>query len=163
VRGRFRSDLELARGAAGTVRLKRKRGARLFSLGLSAASLAAAGVDLIARRPWIAAAQLSLALAFAALLAGAELDSWRFDGEQLVRRTFSLRRLRFREVRLGARSIRTIGVARGRGRARAWVETRSGQQYALVEGEESEVDRIAEDMRRALQLAALHPAGSSVH
>jgi len=145
------------------VRLKRKRGARLLSVGLAAASLAAAGIDLLARRPWIAAAQLSLALAFAALLARSELESWRFDGQQLVRRSFSLRGLRVREVRLWARSIRGIGLARDGGRARAWVETRGGRQYALVEGEEAEVERIVEGMRHALQLAALQPSGHAIH
>jgi hypothetical protein len=163
VQGSYRNDLELAGRAPGPLRLRRKLGARVVSIGLAAAALAAGAFDLFARRPGIALAQLLLAVAFAALVARAELDSWRFDGEDLVRRTFSLRQLRFREVRLRARSIAGIGIARAQGSARAWVETRSGQRYALVEGEAGEVERIADGLRRAVHLAAIQPGNRTLH
>jgi len=126
----------------------------MSSVALAVVSIAAGLFDVFVHRPWVAAVQLAMAAAFLLLLLRAELESWRFDGTQLVRRTFSLWRMRFRETRLGARSIRGIGVARAAGRARAWVETRHGDQYALVEGDEQEVERIAEVVRGALQLPA---------
>jgi hypothetical protein len=159
--GGFRRDLELIEGRPPTFRLRRRRGARLLSWGLAAAALAATVLDLVARRPLIAAVQLTLAVAFIGVLVRAELDSWLFDGRQLVHRSFT--GFGFREVRLRARSIRDVGIDRRKGRARAWIETDAGEQYALVEGREAEVQRIVEGVRRSVQLAAAEPPTRSIH
>jgi hypothetical protein len=161
VHGSFRRDLELLEGRPPTFRLRRRRRARLLSWGLAVASLVATALDVVARRPFVAALQLTLAVAFIGILVRAELDSWLFDGRQLVRRSFT--GFGFRETRLRARSIREIAVDRAKGRARAWVETSDGEQYALVEGGEAEVDRIAEGVRRSVLLAATEPPGRIVH
>jgi hypothetical protein len=115
----------------------------------------------MAQRPFIAAVQLTLAVVFIGVLVRAELDSWLFDGRQLVHRSFT--GFGFREVCLRARSIRDVGVARKKGRAQAWIETDGGEQYALVEGGEAEVERIVEGVRRSVQLAAAEPPTRSVH
>ena len=104
-----------------------------------------------------------LAAAFMAQLVEAELDSWQFDGEEAVRRTSVLRGLHFRELRLRARDIRGVEVAFGGGRARAWIEDRSGEQYALVEGDEREVRAIADRLVSSLRLARLEPEHGSLH
>ena len=155
MRGNFRSDLELAPG--GAFRLRRKRGPRALSVLLALAGLLATAVDIFAVRPWLAAAQLLLSLGFVVLLLQAELDSWRFDGEEAVRRTFVLRALGFRELRVDARQIRRVGVAAADGRARAWIETRGGDEYALVEGDPGEVQRIAERLTASVHLASIDP------
>jgi len=147
VHGVFRRDLELE---LSTMRLRRKRGARRLQVLLALASFAAAGFDLVAGREWIAAAQLALALAFLAVLARAELDSWRLDGDALVRRTLSLGGVR--EERLRATDISGVLVAVSSGRARAWIEMRAGEQYALVEGDEADVRRLADRLSGSLEL-----------
>jgi hypothetical protein len=134
-----------------TMRLRRKRGARRLQVLLALASFAAAGFDLVAEREWIAAAQLALALAFLAVLARAELDSWRLDGDALVRRTLSIGGVR--EERLRATDMRGVVVAVSGERARAWIEMRAGEQYALVEGDEADVRRLADRLSGSLQLA----------
>jgi hypothetical protein len=161
VQGSFRRDLELLEGRPPTFRLRRRRGARLLSWGLAAAALLATALDLVAKRPFVAALQLTLAVAFIGVLVRAELDSWLFDGRQLVRRSFT--GFGFREIRLRARSIVDVGIARAKGRARAWIETADGEQYALVEGGEAEVKRIAEGVRRSVLLAAADPPARIVH
>ena len=161
MQGTFRRDLELLEGRPPTFRLRRRRGARLLSWGLATAAIAATVLDLMAQRPFIAAVQLTLAVVFIGVLVRAELDSWLFDGRQLVHRSFT--GFGFREVRLRARSIRDVGVARKKGRAQAWIETDGGEQYALVEGGEAEVERIVEGVRRSVQLAAAEPPTRSVH
>jgi hypothetical protein len=161
VQGSFRRDLELLEGKPPTFRLRRRRGARVLSWGLAAAALVATVLDVVANRPLVAALQLTLAVAFIGVLVRAELDSWLFDGRQLVRRSFT--GLGFQELRLRARSIREVAVDRVKGRARAWIETADGEQYALVEGGAAEVERIAEGIRRSVLLAAAEPPARMVH
>jgi hypothetical protein len=163
VRGNFRRDLTLEGGEGTTFRLRRSWGARLLSWGLATAALVATGLDLLAHRPLVAAGQLTLGVAFIALQIRAELDGWRFDGSNLVRRRFSLAALGFEVVTLRARNIREVGVTSSGRRARAWIETHNGDEYALVEGSADEVERIAEGIRRSVQLAAAHPATKTVH
>jgi hypothetical protein len=161
MRGRFRRDLELAPG--GEFRLRRRRGPRLLSAALAFAGVLATAVDVFAFRPWLAAAQLVLSLAFVLLLLLAELDSWSFEGEQAVRRMFDLRALGFREYRVAAKQIRRVSVAAEDGRARAWIETRGGDEYALVEGDEREVLRIVERLQASVRLAAIDPGSARPH
>jgi hypothetical protein len=163
VRGSFRRDLTLAAGEGTTFRLRRSWGARLLSWGLATAALVATGLDLIAHRPLVAAGQLTLGIAFIALQIRAELDGWRFDGSNLVRRRFSLFALGFEVLTLRARNIREVGVTSSGRRARAWIETQTGEEYALVEGSAAEVERIADGIRRSVQLAAAQPPTNSVH
>jgi hypothetical protein len=155
VRGSFRRDLELVPSAFGEFRLRRKRGARLLNVGLALAGLFTTLMDYRTGRTWFAAAQLAMTVAFVALLLRAELDSWRFDGGQAVRRTFRFAALRFEEVRLDAKQIASVAVRRGGARAQAWIETRSGERYALVEGKVAEVDPIVQRLSAAVELANL--------
>jgi len=163
VRGSFRRDLTLAAGEGTTFRLRRSWGARLLSWALATAALVATGLDLLAHRPLIAAGQLTLGIAFIALQVRAELDGWRFDGANLVRRRFSLSPMGFEEVTLRARNIREVGVTSSGRRARAWIETQNGEEYALLEGSAAEVERIADGIRRSVVLAAAQPPTKTVH
>jgi len=157
VRGSFRRDLTLAAGEGSTFQLRRSWGARFLSWGLATAALIATVLDLVARRPLVAAGQLTLGIAFIALQVRAELDGWRFDGSNLVRRRFSLSTLGFEVLTLRARNIREVGVTSSGRRARAWIETQNGEEYALLEGSAAEVERIADGIRRSVQLAAAQP------
>jgi hypothetical protein len=162
VRGNFRRDLELAPESA--FRLRRRRGARVFSTLLALAAVGWGAFDLWMGYRVVGAATVLLALAFVVQLLQSELDSWRFDGATAVRRTFVLRGLKFRELRLRARDIRGVEIAFAGGRARAWIEDRSGEQYALVEGDEREVRRIADKLVSSLQLAEMEaPRGPLLH
>ena len=155
--------MTLAAGEGTTFRLRRSWGARLLSWGLATAALVATGLDLLAHRPLIAAGQLTLGIAFIALQVRAELDGWRFDGANLVRRRFSLSPLGFEELTLRARNIREVGVTSSGRRARAWIETQNGEEYALLEGSAAEVERIADGIRRSVQLAAVQPSTNAIH
>jgi len=157
VRGSFRRDLTLTPGEGATFRLRRSWGARLLSWGLGAAAIVATVLDLVAHRPLVAAGQLTLGIAFIALQIRAELDGWRFDGANLVRRRFSFSTLGFEVVTLRARNIREVGVTSSGRRARAWIETQNGEEYALLEGSAAEVERIADGIRRSVLLAAAQP------
>ncbi len=161
MRGNFRRDLELAPGQA--FRLRRRAGARIFSALLALAAAAWGAFDLWMGYRLVGAATAVLALTFIGQLVQAELDSWRFDGKEAVRRTFVLRSLRFRELRLRARDIRGVQVAFAAGRARAWIEDQIGEEYALVEGEEGEVRAIADRLLSSLQLARLEPERGPLH
>jgi len=163
VRGSFRRDLTLTSGEGTTFRLRRSWGARLLSWGLATAALVATGLDLLAHRPLVAAGQLTLGIAFIALQIRAELDGWRFDGSNLVRRRFSLSALGFEVLTLRAGNIREVGVTSSGRRARAWIETHNGDEYALVEGSAAEVERIADGIRRSVQLAAAQPPTKTLH
>jgi len=163
VRGSFRRDLTLTPGEGATFRLRRRWAARLLSWALATAALVATLLDVLARRPLVAALQLTLGVAFIALQIRADLDGWRFDGSNLVRRRFSLSALGFEEFTLRARSIREVGVTTSGKRARAWIETDSGEEYALVEGSAAEVERIADGIRRSVQLAAVQPPTNAIH
>jgi hypothetical protein len=163
VRGSFRRDLTLARGEGATFRLQRRRGARLVAWGLTIAAIVVTGVDLFARPPLMAGLQVAMSAALIALQVRAELDGWRFDGSNLVRRRFSLTALGFELLTVRARSIREIGVTTSGRRARAWIETHDGDEYALVEGSAPEVEQIAEGIRRSVLLAAAQPPSKSIH
>src|SRR3954468_15816919 len=163
MQGSFRRDLTLTAGEGTTFRLRRSWGARLLSWGLATAALVATALDLLAHRPLVAAGQLTLGVAFIVLQIRAELDGWRFDGSNLVRRRFSLSALGFEVLTLRARNIREVGVTSSGRRARAWIETQSGDEYALVEGSKAEVERIAGGIRRSVQLAAVQPPTKTIH
>ena len=163
MRGSFRRDLTLARGEGATFRLQRRRGARLVAWGLTIAAIVVTGVDLLARPALMAGLQVAMSVALIALQLRAELDGWRFDGANLVRRRFSVTAFGFEEVAVRARNIREIGVTTSGRRARAWIETESGEEYALVEGSAPEVERIAEGIRRSVLLAAAQPPSKAIH
>jgi len=126
-------------------RLRRRTGARLLSALLAVAALGWGAFDLLTGFRVVGGATLALALAFVAQLVQGELASWRFDGVEL----------RSRRLRLPARQIQGVHLAFDKGRARAWVETRNGEQVALVEGEENEVRRIADRLSGSLKLASM--------
>ncbi|MFL5456744.1 MAG: hypothetical protein ACJ78X_10115, partial [Myxococcales bacterium] len=90
MRGTFRRDLTLATGEGASFRLRRRWGARVLSWALVAAAFFATALDLLARRPLVAAIQLTMGIVFLVVQIRAELDGWRFDGSNLVRRRFSL-------------------------------------------------------------------------
>jgi hypothetical protein len=144
-------------------RLRRRAGARIFSALLALAAVGWGAFDLWMGYRIVGAATVLLAAAFVAQLVRAELDSWLFDGREAVRRTFILRGLRFRELRLSARDIRGVEVAFETGRARAWIEDSSGEQYALVEGDERAVRAIADRLASSLRLARLEPEHGQLH
>jgi hypothetical protein len=145
----FRRDLTLAKGAG--FRLRRRLSARIFSALLALAAIGWGLFDLWIGNRFVGAATIALAVAFVVQLVQAELDSWRFEAGKVVRRTFALRELRFRELRLEAREISGVQVAFGKGLARAWIETRAGEEVPLVEGDEREVRQIAERLAGTLK------------
>jgi hypothetical protein len=145
----FRRDLTLAPGAG--FRLRRRLSARIFSALLALAAIGWGLFDLWIGNRFVGAATIALAVAFVVQLVQAELDSWRFEAGKVVRRTFALRELRFRELRLEAREISGVQVAFGKGLARAWIETRAGEEVPLVEGDEREVRQIAERLAGTLK------------
>ena len=151
MRGIFQRDLTLAEGPG--FRLRRRLGARLFSALLAAAAIGWGTFDLLAGFRLVGAATAALALAFVAQLVRAELDAWRFDGVEL----------RSRRLRLPASQIAGVQVAAEKGRAWAWVETHSGEQFALVEGNERDVRRIANRLSRTLDLMTLEPPAPTLH
>jgi hypothetical protein len=145
----FRRDLTLAPGAG--FRLRRRFSARIFSALLALAAFGWGVFDLWVGNRFVGAATIALAFAFIVQLVQAELDSWRFEAGQIVRRTFALRELRFREARYLAREIKGVQVAFEKGFARAWIETRTGEEVPLVEGDEQEVRQIAERLAGSLK------------
>jgi hypothetical protein len=147
----FRRDLTLAPGTG--FRLRRRLSARIFSTLLALAAVGWGIFDLRVGNRFVGAATLALALAFVVQLVQAELDSWRFEAGTVVRRTFLLRELRFHEKRLAAREISGVPVAFVKGAARAWIETRAGEEVPLVEGDEREVRHVAERLSGMLQPA----------
>lgn len=136
----FRRDLELAPGPG--FRLRRRLSARLFSALLALAAVCWGAFDLSIGYRFVGAGTIALAVAFVAQLVQAELDSWRFEGAQAVHR--SVRGFHLEEVRLDRRQIRGVEIAFVKGVARASIELRDGGQVPLVEGDEREVQRIAE-------------------
>ncbi|MGZ6123611.1 MAG: hypothetical protein ACXWLR_01550 [Myxococcales bacterium] len=145
MRGTFRRDLTLAPGPG--FRLVRRRSARSLSLLLVLAAAGWGAYDLWAGHRAIGLATAVLAVAFVVQLAQGELAGWRFQGAEL----------RSGRLRVPAGRIEGVQVAFEGRRARAWIETRGGEQVALVEGEEGEVRRIAERLSRALGRAAYPP------
>jgi len=145
VRGTFRRDLALAPGPG--FRLGRKRSATILSVVLALTAAGWGAYDLWAGHRVIGLATAALAVAFTIQLVQGELAGWRFEGAEL----------RSRRVRVKAREIESVHVAARAGRARAWVETRAGDQVALLEGEEREVRRIVDRLSGIIRLAAFPP------
>ena len=150
MRGTFRKDLALAPGLE--FRLTRRLSARIFSALLAAAAVGWGIFDLRAGHPVIGIATATLAVAFIVQLVQAELAGWRFEGAEL----------RSHRLRLPAREIEGVHVAFSGKTARAWIETRDGEQVALVEGEDQEVRRIADRLSGTLRLASM-PAGADLN
>jgi hypothetical protein len=145
VRGTFRRDLALAPGPG--FQLRRRASARLFSLLLALAAISWGAFDLWAGQRLIGAATAVLAVAFVVQHVRAEQAGWRFE----------LTELRSRTLRLAARDIEGVHLACSGGSARAWVETRDGEQVALLEGDEEEVRRVADRLSGLLRLASMRP------
>jgi hypothetical protein len=164
MRGTFLREVELA-GLAGTrgLLLRRRRVAALVPLGIALAGLAAMAVELRVGRVILAALFCLLSLAVLALGARTELDSWSFDGAHAVRRTFTLSALGFREVRLRAGDIRRVGYLDRGSRSLAWLETKAGEEYALVAGDLPRVKEIAEAWASAARGSVSAPAGRLLH
>ena len=162
MRGTFRRDLRLET-ARGGFTLTRRPGPRVLSVSLVLAAAALAVLDALWGKHWIALAHGVLCLGFLALLLRAELDRWEFDGEAAVRRTFALPRLSFDETRLTAKAIQRIGIEHAGKRARCWIETKGGEQYALVEGEARQVEEIAERLAQAVRFAKARPETRELH
>ncbi len=143
MRGRFRRDLALAPGP--DFRLRRRPSARVSSLLLALAAIAWGAFDLWAGHRLVGAATAVLAVAFIVQFVQAEQAGWRFEGTEL----------RSRKLRLPARDIEGVHLAFSDGWARAWVETRTGEQLALLEGEEEEVRRIADRLSGLVRMASM--------
>jgi hypothetical protein len=143
--GTFRKDLELSSGPG--FRLKRRRSARLFSALLALTAFGWGVFDLIVGHRLVGIATGVLAVAFVVQLVRAELGGWRFEGSEL----------RSHRFRLSAREIEGVHVGFSGKMARAWIETRDGDQVALVEGEEAEVRGIADRLSGTLSLASMPP------
>jgi hypothetical protein len=150
VRGTFRRDLTLAPGPG--FRLVRRRSARILSLLLALASIGWGAFDLWAGYRVVGLATAALAVAFVVQLAQGELAGWRFEGAEL----------RSRRLRVPAEHIEGVYTSFSGKRARAWVETRAGDQVALVEGPEGEVRRIAARLSGTLH-RAVYPPGRTIN
>ena len=143
MRGTFRRDLALAPGP--DFRLRRRPSARLSSVLLALAAIAWGAFDLWAGHRLVGAATAVLAVAFIVQFVQAEQAGWRFEGTEL----------RSRKLRLPAQDIQGVHLALSDGWARAWVETRNGEQVALLEGEEQEVRRIADRLSGLVRMASM--------
>jgi len=164
--GTFRTDLGLRTDPRrpGAFELRRRSGPRLASLAMIALGAAFAAADLWLQRPVVAAFTGLAALAVLALHVRAEVERWRFDGAQVVRRDLELLRLRVREERLPVSQIEEIGYEERGPRARTWLVMQSGGVHPLVEGKAPAVRRIAEGFRNAVALAkAERPGGAHLH
>ena len=161
MRATFRRDVELVAGPRGSLCLRRRAGPRILSIALVLVATALTVFDARVGRYWLAALHGLLGLGFIALLVRAEFDRFVVEGELVVRRWVSLSGLT--EARLDARSISRVGVERLGKRARAWLETRSGEQYALIDGEAQRVEQAAERLVRAITFVAADPRGAELH
>ena len=150
MRGTFRRDLALAPGP--DFRLRRRPSARLSSVLLALAAIAWGAFDLWAGHRLVGAATAVLAVAFIVQFVQAEQAGWRFEGTEL----------RSRKLRLPAQDIQGVHLALSDGWARAWVETRNGEQVALLEGEEQEVRRIADRLSGLVRMASM-PSRASLN
>jgi hypothetical protein len=165
MQGSFRSDVDLVDDPRipGAVTLRRRLGGRLVSALLVTVGLGFGFGELLSGRPVVGLLTSVAALWLLALHARAELDQWTFDKTQVVRRSFDLFRLQVREAKVPASEIQRIGIASEGARSRAWLETRTGEQYALVQGDEAGVRRIAEGLARAMALAKAESSGRVLH
>jgi hypothetical protein len=155
MRGAFLRGATLLRAEAGQgFALRRGRAAWTVPAALTLAGLSAALIELVAGGVATFALLAALSAAVGLLALRAELDRWSFDGADAVRRTFELRGFGFREVRVPARDIRRVGYLEAGSRSRAWLETRAGEEHALVEGDLAAVKQIAEAWASAARLAA---------
>jgi hypothetical protein len=145
VQGTFRKDLELSADPGFT--LTRRRSARALSVLLVVAAVGWGIFDLRSGHRVVGLATVALAVAFVVQLVQAERSGWRFEGSEL----------RSHRFRLPAREIEGVHVGFSGKTARAWIETRNGEQVALVEGGEREVRRIADRLSGTLQLASMPP------
>ena len=154
-RGIFRTDLGLRMDPRrpGSFELRRRWGPRLVSLLMISVGAAFAAADLWLHRPLVAAFTGLAALALLALHVRAEVESWRFDGAQVVRRGLEFPRLRVREERLAVGEIAEVGFEERGRRGRVWLVTLGGGIHPLVEGRPAAVRQIAEDFRNAVALA----------
>ncbi|HYS10111.1 MAG TPA: hypothetical protein VEP66_15320 [Myxococcales bacterium] len=150
MRGTFRRDLELAPGPE--FRLTRRRSARAFSALLAVAAAGWGVFDFFIGHQVIGIATAVLAVAFVVQLVQAELSGWSFEGAEL----------RSHRLRLPAGEIDGVHVAFSGKTARAWIETRGGEQVALVEGDEQDVRRIADRLSGTLRLASM-PARANLN
>ncbi|HXL39835.1 MAG TPA: hypothetical protein VN928_04740 [Myxococcales bacterium] len=126
--------------------------ARVFSALLAVAAVVWGVFDLWAGYRVVGAATALLAVAFVIQLVQLERAGWRFDGTVLSSR----------RVRVPARDVEGVHIAFSGRTARAWIETRHGDQVALVEGDEREVRRIADRLSGTLQLASM-PLGANLN
>ena len=124
--------------------------ARVFSALLALAAVGWGVFDLWAGYRVVGAATALLAIAFVVQFVQLERAGWRFDGAVL----------RSRSVRVPVRDIEGVHMAFSGRTARAWIETRHGEQVALVEGDEREVRRIADRLSGTLQLASMPPGAN---
>ena len=148
MRGTFRKDLTLASGPE--FRLTRRASARVFSALLALVAVGWGVFDIWAGYRVVGAATALLAIAFVVQFVQLERAGWRFDGAVL----------RSRSVRVPVRDIEGVHMAFSGRTARAWIETRHGEQVALVEGDEREVRRIADRLSGTLQLASMPPGAN---
>ncbi|MBS2023792.1 MAG: hypothetical protein JST92_15420 [Deltaproteobacteria bacterium] len=163
--GRFRTDLEVHADPAhpGTFRLRRRFGARAFSVVLVAVGFCAVALDLALERHAVAALQLPLSVALLWLHLRAELDGWIFEGHAAVRKSFDFRKLRFSEVRVDCALVERVVLAQEGNRACAWLELRTGERHALVAGPPQRVEPVAKAFERGFALAVAVPPSSSLH
>jgi hypothetical protein len=134
-------------------RLRRRLSARLFSLLLAVTAIAWGAFDLWAGHRLVGVATAVLAIAFVVQLVQAEQAGWGFEGTELRSRT----------LRLPARDIEGVHLTVSGRSARAWVETRDGEQVALLEGEEQEVRRIAARLSGLLRLASMPSSAANLN
>ncbi len=161
MKGTFRSDADLVEAPRGGLRLKRRAFHRVLSVALVLLAGALAAVDFSAGRRLLGALTAILGVGFLVLLLRAEVDAFVFDGKKLLRRWLTIKGVS--EARLEARSVARVGVQHEGKRARAWIETKSGEQYALIEGEAEAVDRAVEQLVQAISFAAADPRGAELH
>jgi len=147
----------------GAFALVRRPAARAMSRLFIAGSLLFALYDFWVHRPWLGLLKLGFCAVFLVLHFLDEARSWRFASDEVVLRTLEITRLRMREETLRASEVSRVGIARRGSRARVWIELKSGQSYALVEGKTDEVEKIAGAVQRAVLLASVEAKGQTVH
>lgn len=157
----YRRDLELAPGAQ--FRLRRRLWARALSIFGVGGGLVLGVYDLSVG--YLATGAMMLALAFAFLVqhVRAELEEWRFEGDAAVRTRFVLRQFSLEETRVPAAAVRGVQVEFVGRRARAWIETKRGEEIPLVEGDSAEVELIADRLTASLKLSSKPPPSTLLH